>query len=63
MEKVANEYPIILLENGMAENDWNGWQKLTKELGNKIELVGDDIFCTNRKILKGESKRKSETQF
>jgi len=44
-------YPIILLEDGMAENDWEGWKTLTSELGNKIELVGDDIFCTNPKIL------------
>jgi enolase len=51
-KKWVNNYPIILLEDGMAENDWDGWQNLTKELGNKIELVGDDIFCTNPKILK-----------
>ena len=51
-DKWVKEYPIILLEDGMAENDWPGWQNLTKELGNKIELVGDDIFCTNPKILK-----------
>jgi enolase len=51
-KKWVNDYPIILLEDGMAENDWEGWKNLTKELGNKIELVGDDIFCTNPKILK-----------
>ncbi len=51
-KKWADDYPIVLLEDGMAENDWNGWHKLTTELGNKIELVGDDIFCTNPKILK-----------
>lgn len=51
-KKWVNDYPIILLEDGMAENDWEGWRKLTEELGNKIELVGDDIFCTNPKILK-----------
>ncbi len=45
------QYPIVLLEDGLAENDWTGWQALTKELGSKIELVGDDIFCTNKKIL------------
>lgn len=43
----VHQYPIILLEDGMGENDWEGWKLLTKELGNKIELVGDDIFCTN----------------
>ena len=57
-EKWVNVYPIILIEDGMAENDWNGWQKLTKELGNKIELVGDDIFCTNPKILKEGIEKK-----
>jgi enolase len=40
-----------LLEDGLAENDWDGWQILTKELGKEIELVGDDIFCTNKNIL------------
>jgi enolase len=57
-KKWVNDYPIILLEDGMAENDWEGWQNLTKELGNKIELVGDDIFCTNPKILKEGIKKK-----
>ena len=51
-KKWTSEYPIILLEDGMAENDWEGWGNLTKELGNKIELVGDDILCTNPTILK-----------
>jgi len=50
-EDWANQYPIVLLEDGLAENDWNGWKNLTKTLGNKIELVGDDIFCTNKKIV------------
>jgi enolase len=48
----ARQYPIILLEDGMAENDWDGWRMLTDELGESIELVGDDIFCTNSKILR-----------
>ena len=47
----ARQYPIVLLEDGMAENDWPGWQTLTKELGSRIELVGDDIFCTNPQIV------------
>ncbi len=50
-EKWVNQYPIVLIEDGLAENDWNGWQNLTKLLGNRIELVGDDIFCTNKQIL------------
>jgi enolase len=57
-KKWVNDYPIILLEDGMAENDWEGWQNLTKELGNNIELVGDDIFCTNPKILKEGIEKK-----
>lgn len=57
-KKWVNDYPIILLEDGMAENDWEGWQNLTKELGSKIELVGDDIFCTNPKILKEGIEKK-----
>jgi len=50
-ETWVNQYPIVLLEDGLAENDWPGWQNLTKVLGKKIEIVGDDIFCTNKKIL------------
>jgi enolase len=47
----VRQYPILLLEDGMAENDWAGWKMLTKELGSRIELVGDDIFCTNPQIV------------
>lgn len=50
-ENWIKQYPIVLLEDGLAENDWNGWKNITKVLGDKIELVGDDIFCTNKKIL------------
>jgi len=50
-ESWAKQYPIILLEDGMGENDWDGWRDLTSALGSKIELVGDDIFCTNPRIL------------
>jgi enolase len=48
--KWVNDYPIVSLEDGLSEEDWNGWQMLTKELGNKIQLVGDDIFVTNIEI-------------
>jgi enolase len=48
--KWVNDYPIVSLEDGLAENDWEGWALLTKELGGKIQLVGDDIFVTNIKI-------------
>lgn len=47
----VKHYPIVLLEDGMAENDWKGWKMLTQGLGSKLELVGDDIFCTNPAIL------------
>jgi enolase len=47
----AKQYPIVLLEDGMAENDWDGWQLLTERLGKSVELVGDDLFCTNPDIL------------
>lgn len=49
---LVNRYPIITIEDGMAENDWEGWSILTKELGSRIQLVGDDIFVTNTEILK-----------
>ena len=47
----CRQYPIVSLEDGMAENDWDGWKLLTRELGSQIELVGDDLFCTNPAIL------------
>jgi enolase len=50
--KIANEFPLISLEDGMAEGDWDGWKKLNEKLGHKIQLVGDDLFVTNTKIIK-----------
>jgi len=47
----ASKYPIISIEDGMAEDDWNGWKKLTEKIGKKIQLVGDDLFVTNVKRL------------
>ena len=47
----VNKYPIISIEDGMAEDDWNGWKKLTQILGHKVQLVGDDLFVTNVKRL------------
>ncbi len=51
LENLVNKYPIISIEDGMAEDDWDGWAKLTERLGKKIQLVGDDLFVTNPQIL------------
>ncbi len=50
-KRLISKYPIISIEDGLAEDDWEGWQFLTKELGKKIQLTGDDIFVTNPEIL------------
>jgi len=50
-EDWCNKYPIISIEDGMAENDWNGWTNLTKAVGENVQLVGDDLFVTNVKFL------------
>lgn len=52
LEELTNEYPIVSIEDGLDESDWAGWKVLTERLGNKIQLVGDDLFVTNTKILK-----------
>jgi enolase len=51
-ESLIKRYPIIFIEDGLAEDDWDGWKLLTKRLGEKIQLTGDDLFVTNRKRLK-----------
>ena len=48
----VDQYPIITIEDGVAEDDWEGWKLLTEKIGNKIQLVGDDLFVTNTEILK-----------
>ena len=56
-EELVGKYPIISIEDGLSEGDWDGWKELTKRLGKKVQLVGDDIFVTNTSILrKGISK-------
>ena len=52
LSNLCENYPIISIEDGMAEDDWDGWKQLTDNLGNKIQLVGDDVFVTNPEILK-----------
>jgi enolase len=48
----VKQYPIVSIEDGMAESDWDGWKKLTDAIGDKVQLVGDDLFCTNPAILR-----------
>jgi len=50
-EKLVKDYPVLSIEDGMAENDWDGWKLLTDALGKKIQIVGDDLFVTNTEIL------------
>jgi enolase len=52
LEELVAQYPVLTIEDGMAENDWDGWAELTRRLGRKVQLVGDDLFVTNTKILK-----------
>ncbi|CUU87789.1 phosphopyruvate hydratase [Campylobacter hyointestinalis] len=51
-EELCNKYPIFSIEDGLSEDDWEGWKLLTDRLGSKVQLVGDDLFVTNEKILK-----------
>ena len=51
-EDLVNRYPIISIEDGLAEEDWEGWKKLTERIGKKVQLVGDDLFVTNTQRLK-----------
>jgi enolase len=51
-EDWLRQYPIVSIEDGLAEGDWQGWQLLTKALGHRVQLVGDDVFVTNPEILK-----------
>ena len=51
-ENLIDKYPILSIEDGLSENDWAGWKILTKKLGKKVQLVGDDVFVTNTEILK-----------
>jgi enolase len=50
-EELCNKYPIVSIEDGLDENDWEGWKELTQRLGDKVQLVGDDLFVTNANIL------------
>ncbi|MFP4332845.1 MAG: phosphopyruvate hydratase, partial [Campylobacterales bacterium] len=50
-KNLCDKYPIVSIEDGLEEDDWDGWKKLTEVLGSRIQLVGDDLFVTNKKIL------------
>jgi enolase len=52
LEGWVNQYPILTIEDGLAEGDWDGWKRLTERLGNRVQIVGDDLFVTNTQILK-----------
>ncbi|MFX8347275.1 phosphopyruvate hydratase, partial [Acinetobacter baumannii] len=52
LANLADKFPIVSIEDGMHESDWAGWKALTDKLGKKVQLVGDDLFVTNTKILK-----------
>ena len=51
LERLARKYPIISIEDGLSENDWSGWKRLTQRIGDKVQIVGDDVFVTNTDIL------------
>ena len=57
LEELVNKYPIISIEDGMDENDWDGWKLLTERLGERVQLVGDDLFVTNTEILSNNIKK------
>ena len=57
LEELVQKYPIVSIEDGLAEEDWNSWKKLTQKLGSKIQLVGDDLFVTNTQRLEEGIKK------
>lgn len=57
-ERLMNRYPILSIEDGLSEKDWKGWKRLTQKLGKAVQLVGDDIFVTNTKIIREGIKQK-----
>ena len=61
-EEWVRQYPIISIEDGLAEGDWDGWKTLTTALGARVQLVGDDVFVTNPEILSAASRKASATR-
>ena len=62
LSRLVSNYPIVSIEDGLAEDDWEGWSELNKELGNKVQLVGDDLFVTNTERLRKGIMEKSAIQ-
>ena len=58
-EAMVDDFPVWLLEDGLAESDWDGWERLTSRLGERVRLVGDDILCTNPSIIREAISRKA----
>jgi enolase len=58
-EELIKKFPIVSIEDGLSEGDWDGWQRMMNRLGNKIQIVGDDLFVTNKKYLERGIKEKS----
>jgi enolase len=57
-KKIVDKYPLVSIEDGLAEDDWDGWEAMTEELGTKIQIVGDDLFVTNpERLQKGIDKK------
>lgn len=63
LEELINKYPIDSIEDGMSENDWEGWKKLTDRIGNRCQLVGDDLFVTNVDFSPWASKKDAQTPY
>ncbi len=63
LAQFVEHYPVISIEDGLAENDWEGWKKLSARLGNKVQLVGDDLFVTNTSILEQASPEGCKLHF
>ncbi len=62
LAKLAGAYPIVSIEDGMAEDDWDGWKLLTERIGNTVQLVGDDLFVTNTSGSRAGIERASPTR-
>ena len=62
-EELIHRYPIVSIEDGLQENDWDGWCEMTKRLGDQVQLVGDDLFVTNPKRLKEAFRKKPEMRY